>query len=171
MNREVARRKRTAGLREDKLHQWMRSINVEIPTMAMLNNYDGAAWHMKEMVEMLTNPSARANLIRDTVQYAVESHQAGIVVDFERCQIKIAGVPGIFRRAGSGAACVGLKVMIALPARDDKYDYKFFGKQCDAIVLADYDHALADPNPAHLGQDWFVGITARDGSGAASKSL
>jgi len=53
-------------LREDKLHQWMRSINVEIPTMAMLNNYDGAAWHMKEMVEMLTNPSARANLIRDT---------------------------------------------------------------------------------------------------------
>src|SRR5258708_3199131 len=48
-------------LREDKLHQWMRSINVEIPTMAMLNNYDGMAWHIKEMIEMLENPSARAN--------------------------------------------------------------------------------------------------------------
>src|SRR5260221_1632835 len=27
----------------------------------------------------------------------------------------------------------GLKLMIALPARDDAYDYEFFGKQCDAI--------------------------------------
>jgi len=46
------------------------------------------------MVEMLTNPSARANLIRDTVQYAVESHQAGIVVDFEQMPDKLtANVP------------------------------------------------------------------------------
>src|SRR5207245_9511142 len=27
-------------IREDKLHQWMRSANVELPIMGMLNNYD-----------------------------------------------------------------------------------------------------------------------------------
>src|SRR5882757_6627753 len=145
-------------LREDKLHQWMRSINVEIPTMAMLNNYDGAAWHMKEMVEMLTNPSARANLIRDTVQYAVESHQAGIVVDFEQMPDK--NQPEYREFIGELAPAlhaVGLKVMIALPARDDKYDYKFFGKQCDAIVLLNYDQHWLNSEPGPIsGQDWFV---------------
>jgi len=36
--------------------------------------------------------------------------------------------------------------MIALPARDDSYDYEFFGKQCDAIVLMNYDqHWLTSP--------------------------
>jgi cellulose synthase/poly-beta-1,6-N-acetylglucosamine synthase-like glycosyltransferase/peptidoglycan/xylan/chitin deacetylase (PgdA/CDA1 family)/spore germination protein YaaH len=145
-------------LREDKLHQWMRSVNVEIPTMAMLNNYDGTAWHIKEMLEMLKNPSARANLIRDTVQYAVESHQAGIVVDFEMMPDK--NQPDYREFVGELAPAlhaVGLKIMIALPARDDMYDYKFFGKQCDAIVLLNYDQHWLNSEPGPIsGQDWFV---------------
>jgi hypothetical protein len=60
-------------LREDKLHQWMRSANVEIPIMGMLNNYDGQIWRIPEMVQMLANPTALASLIRDTVQYALSS--------------------------------------------------------------------------------------------------
>src|SRR5215813_13193736 len=34
-------------LREDKLHQWMKSIKstgVELPLMGLVNNYDGTAW-------------------------------------------------------------------------------------------------------------------------------
>jgi len=47
--------------------------------------------------------------------------------------------------------------MIALPARDDKYDYKFFGKQCDAIVLLNYDQHWLNSEPGPIsGQDWFV---------------
>src|SRR5262249_27342809 len=129
-----------ARLREDKLHQWMRGANVEIPTMAMLNNYDGAAWHIKEMAEMLANPSSRANLIRDTVQFAVEAHQAGIVVDFEEMPDKSQSDYRTFiGELAPAMHAVGLKIMIALPARDEKYDYKFFGKECDAIVVMNYD--------------------------------
>src|SRR5438034_170499 len=71
-----------AIIREDKLHQWMRSANVELPVMGMLNNYDGQNWRVQEMVHMLANASARANLVRDTVQYAIEAREGGIVVGF-----------------------------------------------------------------------------------------
>jgi len=73
-------------IREDKLHQWMRSANVELPIMGMLNNYDGQNWRVREMAQMLANSTARASLVRDTVQYAIEAREAGIVVDFERCR-------------------------------------------------------------------------------------
>ena len=47
--------------------------------------------------------------------------------------------------------------MIALPARDDAYDYEFFGKQCDAIILMNYDqHWLTSPPGPIAAQDWFV---------------
>jgi len=47
--------------------------------------------------------------------------------------------------------------MIALPARDDAYDYEYFGKKCDAIVLMNYDqHWLTSPPGPIAAQDWFV---------------
>src|SRR5207253_10669140 len=72
-------------LKDDKLHQWMKSFNppIELPMMGLVNNYDGVEWRIKEMAHLLASPSARQKLIRDTVEYAVEAHEAGIVVDFE----------------------------------------------------------------------------------------
>src|SRR6267154_1274822 len=149
-----------ALLRDDKLHQWMKSFNppIELPMMGLVNNYDGVEWRIKEMVQMLANPAARQNLVRGIVEYAVESHEAGIVVDFEE-------VPDAsqahFRAFIGGLApamhAVGLKLMIALPARDDVYDYQYFGKQCDAIVLMNYDQhwPFSPPGPI-AAQDWFV---------------
>jgi len=64
----------------------MKSLNppVELPMMGLVNNYDGVEWRIKEMAQMLANPGARQKLARDIVEYAVESHESGIVVDFEK---------------------------------------------------------------------------------------
>src|SRR5246127_5368358 len=72
-----------ALLKDDKLHRWMKSANVELPIMGLLNNYDGQVWRISEMAQLLANPDARHHLVRDVVEYAVEAHQVGIVVDFE----------------------------------------------------------------------------------------
>src|SRR6266704_118230 len=74
-----------ALLKDDKLHQWMKSFTppLELPMMGLANNYDGVNWRIKEMMQMLANPTARQKLVRDIVEYAAESHEAGIVVDFE----------------------------------------------------------------------------------------
>src|SRR6267154_1430964 len=147
-------------LKEDKLHQWMKSLNlpVELPIMGLVNNYDGVEWRIKEMAQMLANPVARKNLARDIVEYAAESHESGIVVDFEEVpDASQAHFRQFIAALAPALHSAGLKLMIALPARDDAYDYEFFGKECDAIVLMNYDqHWLTSPPGPIAAQDWFV---------------
>jgi cellulose synthase/poly-beta-1,6-N-acetylglucosamine synthase-like glycosyltransferase/peptidoglycan/xylan/chitin deacetylase (PgdA/CDA1 family) len=149
-----------AVLKDDKLHVWMKSLNppLELPMMGLLNNYDGVSWHIKEMAQTLANSVARQNLVRSVVEFAVESHESGIVIDFE--EVPEASQPHFRQFAAELAPAlhsVGLKLMVALPARDDAYDYEFFGKQCDAIVLMNYDeHWLTSPPGPIASQDWFA---------------
>src|SRR6266851_1948685 len=147
-----------ALLKDDKLHRWMKSSNVELPLMGLLDNYDGQVWRIKEMAAMLGSKVARQNLVFDVADYTVGAHQAGVVVDFE--EVPDATQPHFREFAAQLAPAlhsVGLKLMIALPARDDAYDYKFFGKECDAIVLMNYDqHWLTSPPGPVAAQDWFV---------------
>ena len=147
-----------ALLKDDKLHRWMKSSNVELPLMGLLDNYDGQVWRIKEMAAMLGSKTARQNLVRDVVDYTVGAHQAGVVVDFE--EVPDATQPHFREFAAELAPAlhsVGLKLMIALPARDDAYDYKFFGKECDAIVLMNYDQHWLTSSPGPVAaQDWFV---------------
>src|SRR5262249_20834121 len=59
-------------LKEDKLHQWMKSVKatgVELPLMGLVNNYDGTSWRIKEMSEMLASAIARQNLVRDLTEF------------------------------------------------------------------------------------------------------
>ena len=149
-----------ALLKADELHTWMRSVNppVELPTMGMLDNYDGAVWRINEMVALLANPAARRFLVQNVTGYAVQAHQAGIVVDFEEVpDSSQAQFREFAAELAASLHAAQLKLMMALPARDDSYDYEFFGKQCDAIILMNYDqHWLtSDPGPI-AAQDWFV---------------
>src|SRR5208282_487592 len=147
-------------LKGDELHQWMHSLNppVELPMMGMLDNYDGAVWRIDEMAALLANPSARHFLIQNVTEYAVLAHQSGIVVDFE--EVPDASQVHFKQFAAELATSLhsaNLKLMIALPARDDDYDYEYFGKQCDAIILMNYDqHWLTSPPGPIAAQDWFV---------------
>jgi peptidoglycan-N-acetylglucosamine deacetylase len=147
-------------LKRDKLHQWMKSLNppVELPMMGLLNNYDGSAWHIKEMAEMLASAKARQSLVRDVADFAVQSHEAGIVIDFEEVpDTSQAHFQELVLELAPVMHAKGLKLMVALPARDDAYDYEFFGKQCDAIMLMNYDeHWLTSPPGPIASQDWYV---------------
>src|SRR5215472_1281881 len=147
-------------LQQDKLHQWMRSTNppLEIPTMGLLNNYDGAVWQVQAMTELLASPDSRARLARDVAQFAVISKEAGIVLDFEEVPEKSQEhFEEFVGELAPALHAVGLKLMIALPARDDEYDYAYFGKVTDAIIVMNYDqHWLTSPPGPIAAQDWFV---------------
>ncbi|HVO57582.1 MAG TPA: glycosyltransferase [Dongiaceae bacterium] len=145
-------------IREDKLHQWMRQANVEIPIMGMLNNYDGQSWRVKEMAEMLANREARANLVRNTVQYAIEAREVGIVVDLEEVPEKTQEhLKEFIAELAPALHAVGLKIMISLPAQDETFDYGFYGRQCDAVVVMNYDQHWPTSEPGPIAsQDWFM---------------
>ena len=149
-----------ALLKQDELHQWMKSQNppVELPMMALLNNYDGVHWRVADMVKMLGNPTSRQKLVTDAVQFAAQSHEAGIVVDFEEVpDTSQANYREFAAELGPALHSAGLKLMLELPARDDAYDYGFFAQQCDAIVLLNYDeHWQTSPPGPIASQDWYV---------------
>ena len=43
-----------------------------------------------------------------------------------------------------------LKLMVALPAADYSYDYKYFGTQADAIILMNYDFHYPSSAPGPI---------------------
>src|SRR5260221_5219354 len=136
----------------------MRSANIEIPIMGMLNNYDGQSWRVPEMVALLANPVSRSSLVRDTVQYAIEAHEVGIVVDFEEVpQATEPHLQEFISELGPALHAVGLKMMISLPAQDDAFNYDFYGKQCDAVVVMNYDQHWPTSGPGPIAsQEWFM---------------
>jgi len=143
---------------DPKLHAWMQTAGIEIPTMALVNNYDGTAWRIREMTEMLAHPAPRQHLVQALVRYGTGARQAGIVLDFEEVPDKSQKDFREFcGELGAGLHGAGLKLMVALPAADPSYDYAYFASQADAIILMNYDqHWLSSPPGPIAGQEWFV---------------
>jgi len=145
-------------VQSDKLHTWMQSAKIELPVMALVNNYDGAVWRIHEMVEMLAQPAARSQLVQGLAKYATEAHQAGIVLDFEEVPDRSQKhLRQFVTELAAGLHAANLKLMVALPAADSSYDYRYFASQADAIILMNYDqHWLSSPPGPIAAQDWFA---------------
>jgi cellulose synthase/poly-beta-1,6-N-acetylglucosamine synthase-like glycosyltransferase/spore germination protein YaaH/peptidoglycan/xylan/chitin deacetylase (PgdA/CDA1 family) len=142
---------------DPKLPAWMQSSGIELPVMSMVNNYDGKTWVTKEMAEMLASPVAREHLSKSLANFATSQHQAGIVVDFEL--VPQASQPDFSRFIHDLAIAMhaaNLKLMVAVPAADWSYDYKYLAAQADAVILMNYDlhYPTSDAGPI-APQDWF----------------
>ena len=146
---------------DPKLLNWLQSIKakgVELPTMSMVNNYDGKDWKIDEMVEMLSRPASREKLVKALVAFANSDHEPGLVVDFEEVPKESQeDFQHFIHELALSLHAANLKLMVALPAADWIYDYKYFGSQADAIILMNYDfHWPASPPGPVASQDWFV---------------
>src|SRR6267143_2074610 len=62
-------------LKDDKLHQWMKSFNppVELPMMGLINNYDGAAWPIKRASSLTLKKSPKP-ASRTSANLSARSH-------------------------------------------------------------------------------------------------
>ena len=142
---------------DPKLVAWMQTSQVELPIMAMVNNYDGKDWLIKEMAEMLANPTARQKLSKSLTAFANAQHDPGIVVDFE--QVPDSSQQDFTRfigDLGNDLHAANLKLMVALPAADWSYDYKTLANEADAVILMNYDFHYPSSEPGPIAsQDWF----------------
>jgi len=147
--------------RNTKLNAWMKSMQatgLELPIMSMVNNYNGKDWAIKDMAEMLAQPVARARLTKELTDFATQQRQPGIVVDFEQVpKSSMEDFQHFIHDLGESLRAANLKLMIALPAADWSYDYKYLAAQTDAMILMNYDfhYPTSDPGPI-AAQDWFV---------------
>jgi len=135
----------------------MQTSQVELPIMAMVNNYDGKDWLIKEMAEMLANPAARQKLAKSLTAFANAQHDPGIVVDFEQVpDTSQADFARFIGDLGNDLHASNLKLMVALPAADWSYDYKTLANEADAVILMNYDFHYPSSEPGPIAsQDWF----------------
>jgi peptidoglycan-N-acetylglucosamine deacetylase len=150
---------------DPKLTAFLQSLQartpaVDLPVMSMVNNYDAKkkGWCPPEMLQMLANPAARQNLASQLEMFADAEHQPGVVVDFELLpKSSQQDFQHFIHDLSVSLHAKNLKLMVALPAGDWNYDYKYFASQVDAIILMNYDFhwATSDAGPI-APQDWFV---------------
>jgi len=107
---------------------------------------------------LLAQPASRQRLTESLVRYGTNAHQVGIVADFEDVPEKSQkAFRQLIAELATALHAAGLKLMVALPAADSSYDYKYFASQADAIILMNYDqHWLSSPPGPIAAQDWFV---------------
>ena len=146
---------------DPKLVNWMQTIKakgVDLPVMAMVNNYDGKDWKVEEMSEMLARPASREKLAKELQRFATAQHDPGIVVDFEEVPRESQeNFQKFIHDLAISLHAANLKLMVALPAADWSYDYKYFASQADAIILMNYDFHWPSSAPGPVvAQDWFV---------------
>ena len=132
--------------------------SIEIPMMPLLNNSDGTNWLTDEMAAMLKNPAARQHLAQQAVQYLMDNHSAGLVVDFEEIPDKSQkDFSQFITELAADLHRSNLKLMVALPAADWAYDYAGIGKSADAVILMNYDQHWRTSSAGPIAaQDWFV---------------
>ncbi|MGH9774138.1 MAG: glycosyltransferase [Candidatus Acidiferrales bacterium] len=143
---------------DPKLTEWMKTLTTELPIMSLVNNYDGTAWRIKEMAEMLARPDSRQKLAAALVNFATTQKQPGVVVDFEEVpETSQDDFRDFIRELGRALHGANLKLMVALPAADFSYDYRDIGQNADAVILMNYDlhWPTSDAGPI-VAQDWFL---------------
>ena len=136
----------------------LRTRSIELPVMPMVNNYDAKkGWCPPEMLQMLANRAARARLAAQLEEFAVAQREPGIVVDFESLpESSQADFRHFIHDLSVALHAKNLKLMVALPAADWSYDYKYFASQADAIILMNYDFHWPTSAPGPIApQDWF----------------
>ncbi|MGC1130087.1 MAG: glycosyltransferase [Candidatus Acidiferrales bacterium] len=146
---------------DPKLAEFIQSLQargVELPVMPMVNNYDGKDWNVPGMVQMLAHDPSRQRLSKALADFATAQHQPGVVVDFELIpESSQDDFKRFIHDLGVSLHAANLKLMVALPAADWSYDYKYLASQSDAIILMNYDMHYPTSAPGPIApQDWFV---------------
>ncbi|HTX13817.1 MAG TPA: glycosyltransferase, partial [Candidatus Baltobacteraceae bacterium] len=150
---------------DPKLTAFLQSLQaknppVDLQVMAMVNNYNAKTnqWCPPEMLQMLASPVARARMAQQIEDYADAEHEPGIVVDFESMpDSSMQDFKSFTHDLAVALHAKNLKLMVALPAADWSYDYKYFASQTDAIILMNYDFHWPTSSPGPIApQDWFV---------------
>jgi len=139
---------------------WFRSEAIKMPVMPMVNNFDAATekWQGREMARFLESQKAQEKFFLQLENYVRLRGFPGVVMDFEEIP---NGSQLAFRKFVSQLALrlhkSSAKVLIALPAEDESYDYRFYGQTTDGVILMNYDeHDSQSAAGPVASYPWFV---------------
>ncbi len=142
---------------DDKVMPFLKTEDPGMEVFPVVNNFDGTSWYAA-IADFLNNPQARALFREQAVQFLASGHYRGLMIDFET--FPPSGQPGYLAFLNEVSAELharGMKLYVAVPPRNNEYNYPAIAAAADGVVLMNYDEHYpgAESGPV-ASQDWFV---------------
>ncbi len=140
------------------LSEWLQEAGERPALMPVVDNFDGTTWRGAELGQLLRATESRRALVSDLEAYASENHAAGIVVDFEEIPPEAQhNLRQFTRELAARLHGHGRRLLMAVPALDEAFDYAELGRACDAIILMNYDQHWETSTPGPIAaQSWYA---------------
>jgi cellulose synthase/poly-beta-1,6-N-acetylglucosamine synthase-like glycosyltransferase/spore germination protein YaaH/peptidoglycan/xylan/chitin deacetylase (PgdA/CDA1 family) len=142
---------------DDKVMPFLRAEDTGMEVFPMVNNFDGTDW--VDISPFLDDPESRSRFRQQLAVFLSTDKYRGVMIDFETLARK--GQPGytaLLKELSEDLHAKGMKLYVAIQARNPDYDYSSLAAHADGIVLMNYDEHYPSPGTAGpvASQDWFT---------------
>jgi len=142
----------------------IRAHRPQTQIMALVNNFNQdpnkKQWESQRLASMLASPQARANTIKQLLEYTQAHNFAGVSIDFESVPDESqANLNQFMEELGTALHPAGLTISMNIPANNDSFDYRKLSSAVDFLILMVYDQHWAPGKPGPIaGADWITDI-------------
>jgi len=141
---------------DDKVMPFLKTEDTGTEVFPLVNNFNDVDW--VDISDFLNNPEARARFRQEISQFLATDKYRGLMVDFEAFPKR--GQPGflsLLEELSGDLHAKGQKLYVAVPSRNEEWDYQKVAALSDGVVLMNYDEHYpgGDPGPI-ASQNWFV---------------
>lgn len=139
--------------------KFLQAKRPNLPIVPLINNFasEQMTWEDTKLSQMLANKAARANLIKNLLNYVQQYHFAGISIDFEN--LPTNAQPNLNKFIVELYAefhPLGLEVSQSVPFDDPEFDYQQLAKSVDYLILMAYDEHWSESSAGAIAsQKWF----------------
>ena len=146
--------------REQQAVDFIRSHNAQTHIFELVNNFTDQSWLSDELVQALSSPAGRANIIQQSIEHAKTHGYDGISIDFENIPDgKQALLTTFIEQLVPLAHAAGLQVTVNVPADDTGFEYSKLANVSDAVIVMAYDEHWSSGQPGPIAsQNWFLNV-------------
>ncbi len=140
-----------------KVMPLLRTENADTEVLPLVNNFDGNKW-VENIAPLLNGPAVRAHFRQQLLAFLASDKYRGLTLDFEAFPASAQpGYRALIAELQQDLHARGLKLYVAVPARNEDFDYKDVAAHSDGVILMNYDqHFPGGAAGAVAGQDWFT---------------
>ena len=144
---------------DDKVMPFLKTSAAEMEVFPLVNNFDPVSNDfVPGIAAFFANHAARANFRREMLDFLKTDQYHGVMIDFESFPYSAqANYRALLAELGGDLHARGMKLYVAMPARNEDFDYAAIAAHVDGIVLMNYDEHFPGGTPGAISsQDWFT---------------
>lgn len=142
---------------DPRLTQLMAATRHAPKVLPMVQNLTDENWDGAGAAAMLTDPTARAVLVRQLAGYVQAHHAAGLVMDYESLPATAVARYPAFLAQLHAAMPKGAILAVTAPAGDPDWRLGDIARVTDRVILMAYDEHWESGTPGPIAsQPWFI---------------